>query len=592
MSNIQRPNKQPSPAGGNGPLIGLLLGFVVFVLALLVLGAARLAGLGRGGSVPDWLQGKDGPRWSGAATVNLLAIAAVVAPLVLAAVWAWRRSRKGRAWTDPLARSMSHRRDLEQLMLPSVKEDTARLGSQLAGDGVLLGKSVATGQRLYSTYEWAQLWIMGPRAGKTRSVAVPQILGHGGAVLTTSNKPDVHFRTRGPRSEIGRCWVSDPQSIAHEQPLWWWNPLSYVTSVERARKLVAVWEDANADGDTAAIDPYFGTEGPNLLSCLVMAAAVSGEPITRLRDWLTGRPPLPGVPDPCVALRRNGFPVMAAKIETILGLADEQRDGLYGTASAFVSFLNDPRYLPWLGPVNEHDTRPQFDPATFVRGRDTLYLLSKEGPGSSRAITGALTVAVYAAAEEYSEACGGRLPTPMLFLLDEAANVCRWGELPQLYSHAGSRGIILVTILQSKPQGERTWGKGGFGEMWSATNILCLGSGINDDDTLSSLSRLIGDRQYRDRSLSTGTKGHHSTSTQIREERILTEADLRALPRGRSVLLSPGARAILIGQIDYSSHEWAWKVEESTKEYKRGAIATDDEPVLDREIPTSEVSAA
>lgn len=578
--SIQRPNKQASPAGGNGPIVGLLIGLGVLLVALLAVGAARLAGLNRGGNLGDWLKGNDGDRWSGTATVNLVCIAALLIPLVGCPAWWWWRARRGRTWADPLARSMSHRRDLASLRQASVGKDTARLGSQKAGRGVPLGTAVATGERLYSTYEWAQMWIMGPRAGKTRSVAVPQILNHGGAVVTTSNKPDVHYLTRGPRSEVGVCWASDPQGIAGQDPTWWWNPLTYVTSVERAAKLVAVWAAARSDDETSASDPYFEPEGRNLLSCLLMAAALSGEPITRLRDWLTGQRPLPGVPDPCVALRSNGFDIMAAKIEEILGLADEQRDGLYGTASSFVSFLNDPRYLPWLGLVDQADRRPQFDPAAFVRSADTLYLLSKEGPGSSRAITGALTAAVYAAAEGYSEECGGRVPTPILFLLDEAANVCRWPELPQLYSHAGSRGVVLVTILQSKPQGERTWGKLGFGEMWSATNILCLGSGINDDDTLSSLSRLIGDRQYRDRSTSTGTKGHHSTSTQIREERILAESDLRALPRGRAVLLSPGARAILLGTIDYSTYEWAWKVEASRQAYQHEQ-SPDDTPVVD-----------
>ncbi len=35
----------------------------------------------------------------------------------------------------------------------------------------------------------------------------------------------------------------------------------------------------------------------------------------------------------------------------------------------------------------------------------------------------------------------------------------RIADLPQRYSHLGSRGIIPVTILQSYPQGERAWGQ-------------------------------------------------------------------------------------------------------------------------------------
>ncbi|CAH0272248.1 hypothetical protein SRABI26_03697 [Arthrobacter sp. Bi26] len=44
---------------------------------------------------------------------------------------------------------------------------------------------------------------------------------------------------------------------------------------------------------------------------------------------------------------------------------------------------------------------------------------------------------------------GGRLATPLLGILDEAAKVCRWKALPDQYSHYGSRGIILMTILKS-----------------------------------------------------------------------------------------------------------------------------------------------
>jgi hypothetical protein len=46
---------------------------------------------------------------------------------------------------------------------------------------------------------------------------------------------------------------------------------------------------------------------------------------------------------------------------------------------------------------------------------------------------------------------GGRPATPMAGLVDEAANVCRWRELPAPPSHYGSRGAVLATILQPEP---------------------------------------------------------------------------------------------------------------------------------------------
>ena len=52
-----------------------------------------------------------------------------------------------------------------------------------------------------------------------------------------------------------------------------------------------------------------------------------------------------------------------------------------------------------------------------------------------------------------AEQAGGRLDPPMVLILDEAANICRIADLPDLYSHLGSRGMIPVTILQSYEQG-------------------------------------------------------------------------------------------------------------------------------------------
>lgn len=566
----RRPNKQPALGGGD---VALALGVLLLLLAtaavvVVAWVAAQLAGVGYG-SPKTWATAPAGPRWSPAATIVALCMAVIVAVLLSPIALVWRRSRRSRAWTDDLARVMSSRKDIADLTADAVGKDTRRLGSSHVGTGLPLGRSVAHHTPLYSTYEWSQVWIMGMRAGKTRRVAVPQLLTHRGPAVATSNKDDIHDYTRGPRSELGGIWVNDPQGVVGLPASWWWNPLSYVTTVERAEQLVAIWAASRTNEDTSGVDPYFEPEGRSLAATLLIAAAHGGEYITRLPDWLTGELPEPGVPDPTEILRRTGFTQMAKDVEKLLRLDKGQRDGVYGTAASFFRWLRDPRYTEWIAPSasGNLDPRPRFDPAAFVRSTDTLYLLSKEGPGSARAITGALVAAVYAAAEDLARVQGGRCRTPVLFVLDEAANVCRWPDLPNIYSHAGSRGVVLVTILQAPSQGEETWGKLGFNKLWSFTNVLGIGRGLNDVDALSDLSRLIGDRQIRDRSVSSGSKGHRSASIQIRSERILDESDLRALPAGRVVLLAAGVRPVLLATTDFTDHPDGWKATASRQHY-------------------------
>jgi hypothetical protein len=106
-------------------------------------------------------------------------------------------------------------------------------------------------------------------------------------------------------------------------------------------------------------------------------------------------------------------------------------------------------------PPKRHPSR--FVPETFVTSIQTLYSLSKEGAGIAGPLVTALTAATIEAAEEHAaRSRGGRLATPLLAVLDEAANVCRWKDLPDLYSHYGSRGIPIVAVrADPRVAGER-----------------------------------------------------------------------------------------------------------------------------------------
>ena len=71
----------------------------------------------------------------------------------------------------------------------------------------------------------------------------------------------------------------------------------------------------------------------------------------------------------------------------------------------------------------------------------------------------ALTMAVCEAGEHVaSRRRRGRLPIPIVVVLDEAANVCKDEALPNKISHYGSRGIVIMIILQSYTQGAAVWG--------------------------------------------------------------------------------------------------------------------------------------
>lgn len=125
------------------------------------------------------------------------------------------------------------------------------------------------------------------------------------------------------------------------------------------------------------------------------------------------------------------------------------------------------------------------------------------------------------------------------------ANVCKIQDLPDLYSHLGSRGVIPITILQSYRQGQRVWGETGMDALWSAATIKLIGSGIDDADFADKLSRLAGDHEVQTVSVSSSDTGK-SSSVSMRTERVLPADAIRALPKGSALLLATGIRPALL----------------------------------------------
>jgi type IV secretory pathway TraG/TraD family ATPase VirD4 len=246
----------------------------------------------------------------------------------------------------------------------------------------------------------------------------------------------------------------------------------------------------------------------------------------------------------------------------------EQRDGIFGTAEKMVQCLKSRNILRWVTPRcrrdRHYDQRRQFNPQDFARSKETVYILSKEGAGSAAPLTTALTVAIAEAMEERAERRGGRLDLPALFALDELANVVRWAGLPDQFNHYGSKGLIVMAILQSWSQGVELWGEANMRKIWSAANIKVYGGGVAEDGFLRALSDLIGDYSYTSVSVSSGKSGR-SRSRQEAKERILDVSNLAELDRGRAVVLSSGAPATLVRTLPWYTGPHKEAVEASIK---------------------------
>lgn len=512
-------------------------------------------------------------QWPWEATATLIVMIAGGVAALFARRQLLRRTRAGSFPVDEKAGFLAAGSQVYGLTEAGVRAKAQQLGLRLGVDdapGVPIGVSVADGRQLYGSYEDLHLDIWGPRTGKSTARVIPAILAAIGPVLVTSNKRDVVDATRDVRAAKGSAtFIFDPQGVAGEEPTWFWDPLSWVDARTegcemRAARLAGHFADDDAERDQT--DSFFDPEAEDLLSGLFLAAAVALQPITQVWEWVTN----PQNTEPIEILRRARHHFSASGLSAQYNTDPRTKSGVFSVAKKMIRCLKLSNVHAWVTPIpvrlqdgRELANRPAFDELEFLERNGTLYSLSLEGRGSAAPLVSALTEAVVdVAMRKAARSHFGRLPIPLLAVLDEAANVVRWRELPKQYSHFGSRGIVVMTVLQSWAQGARCWGEAGMAALWSAATIKVLGSGVDDTRFLTERSEAIGDHDAIVYGLSE-SRGSRTYSRSLSSSRTLTVKTLATLPRGRVVVFSSGAPPVLARTVPWWEGPYAGAVRQS-----------------------------
>ncbi|MFC7872018.1 type IV secretory system conjugative DNA transfer family protein [[Kitasatospora] papulosa] len=461
----------------------------------------------------------------GAVLVDVLVAAAVI--WGLRTLFRWYRNPRGLATLDEVREMTPGPAAAAATRLRASLKDTKPKNLAAADRGVLLGNHLPSGVELRGSDEDTYVAIMAPRAGKSTSIAIPVAQEAPGSLLMTSNKADVYAATFASRSTVGQTWVFDTQGVAQAERSMWWDMVAQAETLEGAERLTGHFVSQIASEQA---DQFWSQSAGDLLVGLFRAAWWEGGSVRDVMRWLAD----PKEKAPMRILYQNE-PVLAEQVDASVNIAEETQSGIFQNARTAVSALRDERVMAWVTPAKD---RPRFNPEAFATSKDTLYLLSKKG-GPASAIVAGLADAVFTAGVEEAERHGGRLPEPMRAILDEAANICRIADLPDLYSHLGSRGITPYVILQSYRQGVKAWGEVGMDAMWAAATKKLIGVGLDDAKFAGDISSLVG-AHYVDRGSYSKSKDGYSRSVSEQREQILDPSDVRAMRKGTALLLSTG----------------------------------------------------
>ncbi|MFI7524570.1 type IV secretory system conjugative DNA transfer family protein [Nocardia salmonicida] len=570
----------------HGHLAVLILLTVVSVLVMIAFGSWHLAAQFTGDTIPSnpWMAfGRSRYRamWTPLATV-FTAIAEFVV-IGAAAIVAARVMNRG-SEIDRRAKVLTSPRQLTGIAGPTAVAKAQRLRPDLVdvdapgAIGLHLGQAVHEKVSIAQSYEDTLVGFAGPRTGKTAGAAIGSVIDAPGPVLATSNKRDLRDHTRGLRETNGRrVWESDLQGITgapHQD--WFWNPFKNLTSLKDGRRLAGRFIDAETI-DGGQVNSYFDGGAAELIALYFLASSVGGGDVLHSYAWLSDA----DNPKPAALLRAAGHPIAAEKMRTAQGLNRRQRDGLYDVARRNLNVLTEPTYLRTVLPPTRiqipgddsdlarylptHDL-PEFDLADFVRSSDALYALSMEGADSASALTTALVGAIIDEALKLARRSGGRLPVPLVAVLDEAANVCKLSELPAWYSHLGSQGVICQTWLQSPQQGRRVWSDG-LDQLVSASNLHYYGGGVKDNEYLGNIAQAIGNHDVQRWSQSFSAAGGRSHSQSWSAELAMPVSVLAEMDIDRAIVLSTGNAPVLIKKAWWSDRPDAHLIEASAAKY-------------------------
>lgn len=505
---------------------------------LLLLGAVKLKSMYESGT-PLWI------------LVGLTVL--VVAALVVIGVLAWKfiprnsahaKMRNTNDVSDMIGSGAAERGMGLRASINSTKDIEMK---QLAVAIGRVGKKV-----LHKSYEDFTIIFMGPRSNKTSAVAVPRILSAPGAVVNTSNKPDLWILTGGLREQVGPVYAFDPGNIAYAPQTWWWNMIGHVKALKEANAIADQFiEDSGGSGADRA-DPFFTPTARNLLGWTMLAAALEdGRTMRDVLEWITTFSS-----EPKDILAAHGKRREALAYAALLELPNDTKGGVYGGANTALACIQDEDTLKWItppdtweephegaAPIEELDLWSLY---AYEDGKaPTLYLMSQEGSASAGPVLATMVNRIFELGDLAASAYGGRVDPPITIVLDECANICRIKRLPDLASHLGSKSICVDAIFQSEAQAQAVWGRDKYDALWSASTVRICGAGLQDPAFAQKLSDLIGTHKVREKNYSYG-RGGSSTSEHWVREPIMPKEDVAAMKKTNALLIRQEAKPILM----------------------------------------------
>ncbi len=406
--------------------------------------------------------------------------------------------------------------------------------------GYFLGTS--KGQQVWASVERSVLVIGPPGSGKGLHIAINAILDAPGPVITTSTKPDNLKATLSSRSTKGPVGVFDPQGMlgatfAHQVA---WDAVAGCQDPMRAATRAEALASNTGIGEGSENRIWRG-HAKTVVETVLHAAALSGANIEKAYRWLQSEHALE-VPLEILQSHPDACPTWDSRLR---GISKNPDPRFVGSVMSVVAAAIAPLALPTVrASLTPSGDRSGITAEQLLAECGTLYAIATDrGAAAASGLVSALIEDIaYVARITAARSPGGRVDPPVLFLLDECANVAPIPSLPALLADGRGQNLTVIPIFQALAQVRSRYGDEDASTVFSASQIKLILGGTDDADDLRDLSELIGDRDdwFTTTSRSAHALGIDSgatSSSSLRKVPILSPDAIRSIPFGSAVML-------------------------------------------------------
>lgn len=481
--------------------------------------------------------------------------------------------------------------------------------------GVILG-SKGSGEKLTALVDVNDvhcLMIGASGVGKTAFFLYPNLefaCASGISFLTTDTKGDL-FRNYGTIAkeyygynvaviDLRNPTRSDGNNMLHlvnrYMDIYLADPekISAKAKAEKYAKIISK-TIINSSGDSSSYgqNAFFYDAAEGLLTSVILLLAEFLPPV-ELDDELVERRHIVSVfkmiqdlLSPSPVKGKNQFQILMSKLPSehkarwfagaALNTAEQSMASVLSTAmSRLNSFLDSE-----LEQILCFDTA--IDAETFCNEKSAIFLVLPEEDTTKYFLVSLFLQQLYREILAVADEHGGKLKNRVIFYCDELGTLPKIESLELIFSAGRSRGLTIVPAIQSYGQLQKNYGKEGAEIIVDNCQDTIFGGFAPNSQTAIELSKALGNRTVMSGSISRGRQDP-SQSLQMMERPLLSQDELKSLPKGNFILMKTGVhpmRTVLPLFLDWGiTFEKPYEVKDQS--YRRVLYA--DKQELEEEI--------